>query len=98
MRLCRDEIARAGSTPTYPDLSSRSSAATGLSQFTVTIPDPAPAAFINLGSSDASVTYGGVTYLTNSAIGDGIFFNVGVGFSGVPAVLSSQQLSSPLAD
>lgn len=61
------------------------------SPVTVTIPDPAPNPFIFFGSGDASVTYSGVTFTQQLALGNGELFNVGFLFSGDPAVLSSQQ-------
>jgi hypothetical protein len=57
----------------------------------VTIPDPAPQAFIYFGTGDASVTYSGVTFSQQAALSNGNFFNVGFLFSGFPAVLSSQE-------
>lgn len=62
-------------------------------QTSTAIPDPAPDLFVLIGSGNASVTYGGVTFSTSSLIGDGAFFNVGSIFSGSPAVLSSQQVA-----
>ena len=64
----------------------------------VTIPDPAPNPFIYFGNGDASVTYSGVTFTQQAALSDGAFFNVGVLFSGFPAVLSSQQQSFGVAN
>ena len=60
---------------------------------TITIPDPdsSGGGFIFLGSGSASVTYSGVTFSTSSSLSNGNFFNVGVDFSGSPAVLSSQE-------
>lgn len=63
----------------------------------VSIPEPA-SAFDYFGTGDASVSYGGVLFSTNSALGNGSFFNVGAGFSGSPAVLSSQQQTNGLAN
>ncbi len=60
----------------------------------VDIPDPSPAPFIDYGTGDASVVYGGVTFSQSAAIGDAVLFNVGPLFSGDPAVLSSQGASS----
>jgi hypothetical protein len=76
---------------TYPNFASWSSAVSGTTS--VTIPDPAPDPFAFIGSGSASVTYGGVTFSTNSVLSDGNFYNVGSGFSGSAAVLSSQQQS-----
>ena len=73
---------------TYPDLASWTAS---VGSFTTTsIPDPSPSPFIFFGSGSASVTYGGVVFSTDSTLSDGNFFNVGSGFSGAPAVLSSQ--------
>jgi hypothetical protein len=65
---------------------------------TVTIPDPSPDPFIFFGSGDASVTYGGVTFSQSATLSDGNFFNIGPGFSGSPAVLSSQEQSTGVAN
>jgi hypothetical protein len=64
--------------------------ATSASATTVVVPDPS-SPFIYFGKGDASVTYGGVTFSTNPALGDDYLFNVGSKFSGDPAVVSSQQ-------
>jgi hypothetical protein len=80
--------ASAGVT-TYPDFPSWSAAVTGVT--TVTIPDPAPLPDIFIGSGTASVSYGGLTFSTSANLSNGNFFNVGVLFSGDPAVLSSQE-------
>jgi hypothetical protein len=93
--ICGATSARAGII-TYPDLPTWRSAVSEVT--TVTIPDPSPQPFITLGSGSASVTYSGVTFSTNAAIGDGIFFNVGVLFSHDPAVLSSQQVITGVAN
>jgi hypothetical protein len=74
---------------TYTDFTSWS-AAVG-AQTATTIPDPGADSFFYFGSGDASVTYGGVTFSTSSSLSDGNFYNVGIVFSGNPAVLSSQQ-------
>jgi hypothetical protein len=58
---------------------------------TVTIPDPAPNPFIFFGNGDATVTYSGVTFTQQLALGNANLFNVGSLFSGDPAVLSSQE-------
>jgi len=58
---------------------------------TVNIPDPSPNPFIFFGNGDASVTYSGVTFTQQAALGNANFFNVGVLFSGDPAVISSQE-------
>src|SRR4051794_39357057 len=93
--LCGATSARA-EIITYPDFPSWNSAVSQVT--TVTIPDPSPQTFINLGSGSASVTYSGVTFSTNATIGDGSLYNVGELFSGHPAVLSSQQLITGTAN
>src|SRR5271166_3896777 len=60
------------------------------STITVTIPDPSPASYIFFGTGNASVTYSGVVFSQQAALSNGNFYNVGVLFSGDPAVLSSQ--------
>lgn len=65
---------------------------------TVNIPDPSPNAYIYFGAGDASVTYSGVTFAQQLALGNGNFFNVGVLFSGDPAVISSQEQTAGLAN
>jgi hypothetical protein len=80
---------------TYSDFASWSAAVTGVT--TVTVPDPSPQTFINLGT-DGSVTYSGVVFSANSALGNGNFFNVGELFSGSPAVLSDQEQTSGIAN
>jgi hypothetical protein len=60
---------------------------------TVTIPDPGSAQFIYFGTGDVSVTYDGVVFSQSASLSNGNFYNVGVDFSGDPAVLSSQQQS-----
>jgi hypothetical protein len=94
--FCCVSTARAGSLTTYPDFASWSAAVSGVTS--VTIPDPAPDAFVFFGSGSESVIYDNVTFSTNSAISNGNFFNVGVLFSGDPAVLSSQEQSVGLAN
>jgi hypothetical protein len=64
----------------------------------VTIPDPSPNPFIYFGNGDASVTYSGVNFAQQAALSDGGFFNVGVLFSGFPAVLSSQEQNIGVAN
>jgi PEP-CTERM motif-containing protein len=54
------------------------------------IPDPGPSGFEHFGSGTASVSYGGVLFATNVALGNGDFFNIGPTFSGWPPVMSSQ--------
>ena len=57
---------------------------------TVTIPEPDPELYILFGIGDASVTYGGVTFVQQDSVGTAALFNIGHLFSGLPAVLSSQ--------
>jgi hypothetical protein len=65
---------------------------------TVIIPDPGTAGFINLGTGDASVTYSNVTFVQQAALSNGSLFDVGINFSGYPAVLSSQEQTSGVAN
>lgn len=65
---------------------------------TVTIPDPTSGSTAYLGAGTASVSYQGVTFATSAAIGNGYFFLIGKGYSGVPAVLSSQGQTTGLAN
>ena len=60
---------------------------------TVVVPDPSPNPFIFYGLGDASVTYSGVLFTQQLALGDANLFDVGPIFSGDPAVLSSQEAS-----
>jgi hypothetical protein len=89
--LCVAASVHAG-LATYPDQGSWNSAVTGI--VNTQIPDPGSDDFFLLGTGDASVTYNNVNFSVSSALGNGIFFNVGVGFSGTPAVLSDQQGTS----
>lgn len=81
---------------TYADSPSWSGAVSGA--ITVTIPDSSPDPFTYFGTGTASVSYGGVTFSTDSAISNSSFYNVGSLFSGLPAVLSSQGASTGLED
>jgi hypothetical protein len=58
---------------------------------TVVVPDPSPNPFIFYGTGDASVTYSGVLFTQQLALGNANLFDVGPLFSGDPAVLSSQE-------
>lgn len=89
--VCGETPAHAGLV-TYLDASSWNGAVSGVS--TVTIPDPDPDLFTYFGTGTASVSYGGVTFSTDAGISDSSFFNVGMDFSGLPAVLSSQGAST----
>ena len=77
---------------TYSDFASWSAATVGVTT-NVTIPDPAPLAYIGFGSGTASVTYSGVVFATDIGLGNSLFFNVGSEYTTVPAVLSSQVAS-----
>jgi hypothetical protein len=63
---------------------------------TITIPDVGDFEFFGVG--DASVTYDGVTFSQSASLGNGDFFNVSPGNSGVRAVISSQFQSSGVAN
>jgi hypothetical protein len=58
---------------------------------TVVVPDPSPLPFIFYGNGDASVTYSGVLFTQQLALGNANLFDVGPLFSLDPAVLSSQE-------
>ena len=60
---------------------------------TVVVPDPSPEPYIFYGMGDASVTYSGVLFTQQLALGNANLFDVGPLFSGDPAVLSSQEAS-----
>src|SRR3974377_719057 len=69
------------------------------SPITVTIPDPGgPPGYISFGTGYASVTYSGVVFSQSGALSDGTLFNVGIQWSGYPAVLSSQGQSFGVAN
>jgi hypothetical protein len=89
--ICCPARARAD-LATYPDFSSWRDAVSGV--VAISIPDPDPAPFTFLGTGTASVTYGDVTFSTDGSISDGSFYNIGMLFSGSPAVLSSQGAST----
>ena len=61
---------------------------------TVVVPDPSPELYIFYGTGDASVTYDGVLFQQQAALGLASLFDVGPLFSGDPAVLSSQEASA----
>jgi hypothetical protein len=63
---------------------------------TVVVPDPSPQPFIFYGNGDASVTYSGVLFTQQLALGNANLFDVGPVFSGDPAVLSSQEATAGL--
>jgi hypothetical protein len=65
---------------------------------TVVIPDPSPNQEIYYGAGDASVTFDGVVFTQSAALGNPGLFDVGVLFSGSPAVLSSGGESTGLAN
>jgi len=82
---------------TYTDYSSWMAAISGPT--TVTIPDPglgnSSIGYDYFGYGNASVTYSDVVFSTSATLSDGNFFNVGLLFSGDPAVLSSQGADAP---
>jgi hypothetical protein len=61
---------------------------------TVVVPDPSPLGFIFYGNGDASVTYQGVLFVQQLALGNANLFDIGPLFSGDPAVLSSQEATT----
>lgn len=65
---------------------------------TVVIPEPTNPGFDYFGQGDASVTYGGVVFTQQNSLGNAYLYNVGSSFSGVPAVLSSQQQTEGVAN
>lgn len=87
---------------TYADFSSWSAAVPGYNS--LAIPDPASGndpGYDYLGSGTASVSYGGVLFATNLALGNGDFYNIGptyVGSNSLISVLSSQQQSVGVAN
>ncbi|MBD8552635.1 PEPxxWA-CTERM sorting domain-containing protein [Sphingomonas sp. CFBP 8764] len=66
-------------------------AAVPVSAATVIVEIPEAGNFELIGQGNASVTYQGVTFSQSAALSNGYLFNVSTGFSGAPAVLSSQQ-------
>lgn len=77
----------------YTDFVSWNTAVPGFTA--VTIPEPVSGfQYFDTGS----VTYGDVTFSTSSTLSNGFLFNVGLAFSGSPAVLSSQQQTEGLAN
>jgi hypothetical protein len=58
---------------------------------TVIVEIPEAGDFELIGQGNAAVTYQGVTFSQSAALSNGNLFNVSTGFSGAPAVLSSQQ-------
>jgi hypothetical protein len=87
---------------TYTDFSSWSAAVPGYTS--LAIPDPASGqdpGYDYFGSGTASVSYGGVLFATNLALGNGDFYNIGptyAGSNGPISVLSSQQQSVGVAN
>jgi hypothetical protein len=76
----------------YSDFESWNNAVSSVT--TVTIPDPTPDPFIFFGTGSASISYGDITFSTDERISDSAFYNVGSEFSGLPAVLSSQNATT----
>ncbi|MGY3346667.1 MULTISPECIES: hypothetical protein [unclassified Bradyrhizobium] len=69
--------------------------------YSVTIPDPGSAGYAYLGTGDASVIYGGITFSTNASLGNRYFFDVGAsypGFTGAVPVLSVQSSDLSTSD
>jgi len=91
---------RAGTVTTYSSYASWSAAMAGITN--VTIPDPGTGTygtgFTVIGSGNASVTYSGVIFSQSGGSLQLEFLNVGVAWSGYPAVLSSQVLTTGLAN
>jgi len=87
---------RAGTVATYSDYASWSAAMAGITN--VTIPDPGAGTsglgFTLIGSGNASVTYSGVIFSQSGGPLQLEFFNVGVAWSGFPAVVSSEVLAT----
>jgi hypothetical protein len=87
---------------TYSDFSSWSAAVPGYTS--LAIPDPASGpnpGYDYFGSGTASVSYGGVLFATNLALGNGDFYNIGptyIGSNGPTSVLSSQQQTIGVAN
>jgi hypothetical protein len=72
--------------------------ATSAGATTVVIPDPAPAAFLNLGQGDVSVTYGGVSFTQQAVLGNATLSTISASFvpnPAHPAVLSSESAPGP---
>jgi hypothetical protein len=83
--------ARAGLV-TYSSMSSWEGAVSGVT--TVTIPNLAPDSFVFYGSGTASVTYSPLVFSTSASLGNGNFFNVGMGYFGAPAAVLSDQVAT----
>jgi hypothetical protein len=58
---------------------------------TVTIPSPPSSPYYLSFGDNGSVTYSGVVFSANSTLGNGNFYDIGQGFSGLPAVLTAQK-------
>ncbi|MEH2628557.1 hypothetical protein V1292_006612 [Bradyrhizobium sp. AZCC 1719] len=78
---------------TYSDFSSWNGATA--SHTTITIPNPSSGSGFDSFAGD-SVSYGGVTFSSDTSKYNGGFFNIGPVFSGQPAVLAAQQLDFDL--
>lgn len=91
---------RAGSVATYSDYASWSAAMTEITN--VTIPDPGAGTsglgYTLIGLGNASVTYSGVIFSESGGPLQVEFFNIGVAWSGYPAVVSSEVLTTGLAN
>ncbi len=91
---------RAGTVTTYSDYASWSAAMADITN--VTIPDPGAGTsglgYTLIGLGNASVTYSGVIFSESGGPLQVEFFNIGVAWSGYPAVVSSEVLTSGLAN
>jgi hypothetical protein len=80
----------------YTDFDSWNAVVPGFSY--LEIPDPGPAGFEHFGKGTASVSYGGVLFATNAALGNGDFFNIGPAFGASLPILSSQDQDQGVAN
>jgi hypothetical protein len=85
-----------GGIVTFPDFSSWEAAVTNVT--TVTIPEPSDDYYDYFGTGSGSVTYSGVLFSSSATLSNGNFFNIGTLFSEDPAVLSSQEQSTGVAN
>ncbi|MEH2614513.1 PEP-CTERM sorting domain-containing protein [Bradyrhizobium sp. AZCC 1693] len=85
---------------TYADFSLWGAAVPGYTSLAISDPTGSEG-YDDFGSGTASVSYGGVVFATNAALGNGSFYNIGPTFSGSNGffpVLSSQQQSVGVAN
>ncbi len=80
----------------YSNYAAWSAAVSGISN--VTIPDPSPIQYIDLGIGTVDVTYGGVNFAQNSAIGKANLLIVGPLLTSYPTVISSQSPSKGVSN